>query len=666
MSYEVRIVKISVIFIHLLVFCWGNWNDTDCNPKWEMTPNVGEFKCYKLYTNSSAFTWEKAREYCASQNGRLAAVKNEEQRNFLTHMLLSENVTEGTEVWLGGFAAQVDWKWIDGTKVEDNSYKNWEGLNSDGFGKSCVSLLPYYQTHDHLQHLAGKWRLTSCSFRIGSLCEYKKSSEGYSDCQKNVKASFTRNDICYEMNIDKTINYYEAIEDCEKNDGQLAKITSQEWTNAFIEKSNETFNLPIPREPIWIGLSKAVWKWDIAKGEDVINKFFWAPNHPKDQRLVNVITNGNISMWVTKSIADTSNNFVCEFNRKNPLWTEPPSTAVVTTIYLNTTAETAPPEQTENSSNPLGLGAVLGITAGGSVVLFTIIGIAIYFWRRMSKVSKEEEKKYPKKDKPLPVPPPTDTPDTKNNPISIITTPTLNPPPEDVVADYVNISKEISATDNLSSIPPVIPPRSNLTTDNVQSHNSNFNQVLLSNWGSKNGSTVDGQSVNGPPALTLEKVIVRTQPPPASSSSIPDPPPIASHSIPDPPHPHPPPPPPPPPTENAAAPEKKPKPKKNKKEKYRQPDAAPTPIIKNSGRGAPQPPPIPPKDFLTGMPQTDLKSKWNLTSPNITLPPPIPPNPPHYNGKGVDIRKEDSDQWLWLEGENPPNVVVFPKREHFP
>lgn len=121
----------------------------------------------------------------------------------------------------------------------------------------------------------------------------------------------------------------------------------------------------------------------------------------------------------------------------------------------------------------------------------------------------EALKESPTKDKPLP-PPPLDEHEPKNNPVSTISPPALYPPPETVVSDYVNVAREISQSGGVAdSIPPVIPPRSNLTRDNVENHNSNNGQINLNDWSAQNGSMASGPtSLNGNPALTLEKVVM--------------------------------------------------------------------------------------------------------------------------------------------------------------
>lgn len=107
---------------------------------------------------------------------------------------------------------------------------------------------------------------------------------------------------------------------------------------------------------------------------------------------------------------------------------------------------------------------------------------------------------------------------------------------------------------------------------------------------------------------------------------------------------------------------KKPIIKKPRKEKPREPQHPRIPLPKPSDN-VPPAPPLPPKDFLTGTSNRDGSNKWGLTSPNITLPPTLPlSNTPTLVGKGVDVKREDGDQWLWLEENgNQPNVVVFPK-----
>jgi len=75
---------------------------------------------YCFYTNSSALSWDEAREFCERRNSTLPIITDEDVDNVFHQFIVSDSYSliQNRSVWIAAHARPVNnnvkWHWIDG------------------------------------------------------------------------------------------------------------------------------------------------------------------------------------------------------------------------------------------------------------------------------------------------------------------------------------------------------------------------------------------------------------------------------------------------------------------------------------------------------------------------------------------------------------------------
>ena len=131
-----------------------------CDSGWTLFEHTQ--KCYSFYTTTK--DWTSALSFCKSKttnpSANLVSIPDQTTNNFLLNTLPS--ITGNTEVWLGGYRENGQWKWSDGSQW---SYTNWYSGKPSAGGNN--DYLEFWG-----QRNSRKWNNAPKSFGRRILCQY--------------------------------------------------------------------------------------------------------------------------------------------------------------------------------------------------------------------------------------------------------------------------------------------------------------------------------------------------------------------------------------------------------------------------------------------------------------------------------------------------------------
>ncbi|MBN3277651.1 CL17A protein, partial [Polyodon spathula] len=107
-------------------------------------------KCY--YFSKSEEAWQKAKEFCYSQDAVLVVIKTEQELNFI-----GGQVSRGHYVGLSDLQTEGTWVWLDGSTVDSRFWRSGEPNNANE--EDCGELIE------------GKLNDISCSTTLRWICE---------------------------------------------------------------------------------------------------------------------------------------------------------------------------------------------------------------------------------------------------------------------------------------------------------------------------------------------------------------------------------------------------------------------------------------------------------------------------------------------------------------
>ncbi|KAI8502677.1 hypothetical protein Bbelb_193790 [Branchiostoma belcheri] len=118
--------------------CSPGWTGQNCQQGCPADWSKYNNHCYKLMTDKVG--WYEAKKRCAKHGASLASVKDADENNFITGLILNAPVGDIPSVWLGLNKNKQSgrWKWTDGSRV---GYNNWApGEPNNIFRENCGSM----------------------------------------------------------------------------------------------------------------------------------------------------------------------------------------------------------------------------------------------------------------------------------------------------------------------------------------------------------------------------------------------------------------------------------------------------------------------------------------------------------------------------------------------
>ncbi|MBQ3571949.1 MAG: InlB B-repeat-containing protein [Clostridia bacterium] len=258
-------------------------NDGNENKEEPVAKDVREYNGHVYQAFEGHYTWEEAREYCASLGGHLATVTSAEEQAVLEEFY--------GDYWLGGTDVEEEgvWKWITG---EEWNYTNWlEGEPNNSGEEHYLVIWP--NTWNDL--------CLDSSEQYGFICEWE---DDY--------AVVNEDEIIYRNHRYKVfkewMSWEEAKAYCESLGGHLATITSAKEQEAM-----EYFN-----GRYWLGGTDAeeegVWKWITGEEWNYTNWLEGEPNNMGEEHYLVIWPNTWNDLCLDSS---EQYGFICEWESLN-------------------------------------------------------------------------------------------------------------------------------------------------------------------------------------------------------------------------------------------------------------------------------------------------------------------------------------------------------------
>lgn len=146
------------------VFCFaGSLSSNGCEPGWYKTSK----SCHLFYLQSSR-QWSDARTLCHWYGGELAVVNDASTVQDLADQRRELNFDD-RDLYLG-LSGQLNWIWLDGGIVSNNTPKQWGPNEPSGDGK-CGALLNAIRWDSNWRGYGWRWNDIPCTSRKGYICQ---------------------------------------------------------------------------------------------------------------------------------------------------------------------------------------------------------------------------------------------------------------------------------------------------------------------------------------------------------------------------------------------------------------------------------------------------------------------------------------------------------------
>ena len=125
--------------------------------------------CYKSFRSPK--TWENAKEECEKWNASLVKIESREENDFIKTKVTQTHTSDDYWIGLSDSDREDDWKWTDGTQLDQDGYKNWADNQPDNYlnNEHCVVIL--IRTKEFSPELNGKWNDQPCSNGMYFICQ---------------------------------------------------------------------------------------------------------------------------------------------------------------------------------------------------------------------------------------------------------------------------------------------------------------------------------------------------------------------------------------------------------------------------------------------------------------------------------------------------------------
>ena len=135
------------------------------------------------------------------------------------------------------------WKWISG--------KNFTDMASYPLSSNDVKMYARMSRSGKIISVEGSFPDCLYECRNGYVCEH----EGVSRCGVRSNSEIVVDDNCYIFHHDEYLNWFEAYNECERNNGRLATFRNLKRNEPqIVAQLNQVMNY-------WIGLNRYEWRW---------------------------------------------------------------------------------------------------------------------------------------------------------------------------------------------------------------------------------------------------------------------------------------------------------------------------------------------------------------------------------------------------------------------
>jgi len=205
--------------------------------------------CYKY--SQTKRNWLDAQQQCAQGNGKLAVTNTQEKWDLMEELVACKDFQAGIWIGLSDTEVKNEFRWTDGTSLEQTNWDTDQPKNISIAGNNCVGSLPLSNF---------KWRVDTCDRENEFLCEKPQGScsEGWI----NKGTGF-----CYQVVGEAAIHrrsWFDAEQYCQATGvgGHLMKIENLAQQTALQELAGAVIGI----ERIRIGLSDSA----------LDNTYYWA------------------------------------------------------------------------------------------------------------------------------------------------------------------------------------------------------------------------------------------------------------------------------------------------------------------------------------------------------------------------------------------------------
>ena len=159
-----RLLLVSTNFMSL-VFIFLLFLNSACQQGWIGNGTL----CYKSFRSPK--TWENAKEECEKWNASLVKIETREENDFIKTKVTQTHNSGDYWIGLSDSDREDDWKWTDGTQLDQDGYKNWADNQPDNYlnNEHCVIIL--IRTNEFSPELNGKWNDQPCSNGMYFICQ---------------------------------------------------------------------------------------------------------------------------------------------------------------------------------------------------------------------------------------------------------------------------------------------------------------------------------------------------------------------------------------------------------------------------------------------------------------------------------------------------------------